>query len=282
MPKSTLPTNFKDDVLASSMGGKRRYRLIHNSDGTVSLEDATTYTQIGSNFGAAQVNNANAAVNASLATDGNASNVVNSFSQASARSNLSTGEKLSVSLGKIMKWFADLRDSAFRSVANNLATSSGGLAVLDAYQGYLLNNNKLNTSNVIDTLSDVIANTQSKKPAGSLSLKAAYNELNGKLAGGYTRLTSNKAGYVNLPNGLKIVFGMYPASSMTHNGGSGTYITTLSLTEYGLKDPVWGTVSVKYPSGLPQAHILDLTTSSIKIGCSHNASNIYVTWIVIG
>ena len=79
-----------------------------------------------------------------------------------------------------------------------------------------------------------------------------------------------------------MVFGMYPASSMTHNGGSGTYVATISLTEYGLKDPVWGTVSVKYPSGLPQAHILDLMTSSIKIGCSHNANNIYVTWIVIG
>ena len=79
-----------------------------------------------------------------------------------------------------------------------------------------------------------------------------------------------------------MVFGMYPASSMTHNGGSGTYVATLSLTEYGLKDPVWGTVGVKYPSGLPQAHILDLTTSRIQIGCSHNANNIYIMWIVIG
>lgn len=181
MAKTTLPVNFKDDVLASSMSGKRRYRLIHNSDGTVSLEDATTYTQVGSNFGAAQANATNTAVNASLATDGNASNVVNTFSQASTRSNLATGEKLSVSLGKIMKWFADLGASAFRSVANNLTTSSSGGAVLDAYQGYLLNNNKVAVSNVIDALSDVVANTQSKKPAGSLALKAAYNELNGKL-----------------------------------------------------------------------------------------------------
>lgn len=182
MAKSTLVTNFQDDILAASMGGKRRYRLIHNSDGTVSLEDATTYTQVGSNFGAAQVNATNKAVNESLATDGNGSNLTNTFSQASARSNLSTGEKLSVSLGKIMKWFADLKDAAFRGVANNLTTSSGGSSVLDAYQGYLLNNNKTNNSNIIDTLADVVANTQSKKPAGSLALKAAYNELNGSLA----------------------------------------------------------------------------------------------------
>lgn len=200
MTKSTLPENFKDDVLATSMGGKRRYRLIHNSDGTVSLEDATTYAQVGSNFGALQVNATNAAVNASLATDGNASNVVNSFSQASGRSNLLTGEKLSVSLGKIMKWFADLRDSAFRSVANNLSTSSSGSSVLDAYQGYLLNNNKVATSNVIDSLSDVVANTQSKKPAGSLALKAAYNGLNGNLA---NKATSKYSSVINHCHNVK-------------------------------------------------------------------------------
>ena len=33
MAKATLPTNYKDDVLASSMGGKRRFRKIENSDG---------------------------------------------------------------------------------------------------------------------------------------------------------------------------------------------------------------------------------------------------------
>lgn len=63
MAKATLPTNFKDDVLASAMGGKRRYNMIHNSDGTVSFEDVTNYTQVGSTFGAAQINATNEAVN---------------------------------------------------------------------------------------------------------------------------------------------------------------------------------------------------------------------------
>ena len=44
MAKQTLPVNFKDDILNSSMGGKRRYNLIQNSNGTVSLEDVTSYT----------------------------------------------------------------------------------------------------------------------------------------------------------------------------------------------------------------------------------------------
>lgn len=63
MAKATLPTNFKDDVLASAMGGKRRYNMIHNGDGTVSFEDVTEYTQVGSTFGAAQINATNTAVN---------------------------------------------------------------------------------------------------------------------------------------------------------------------------------------------------------------------------
>lgn len=66
MAKATLPTNFQDDILSEAMDGKRRYNLIQNSDGTVSLEDATDYSQIGSNFGAVQMNSTNTAVNESV------------------------------------------------------------------------------------------------------------------------------------------------------------------------------------------------------------------------
>lgn len=64
MAKATLPVNFKDDVLNSKMSGKRRYTITQNSDGTYCIEDASTYDQIGSNFGSAQVNATNTAVNA--------------------------------------------------------------------------------------------------------------------------------------------------------------------------------------------------------------------------
>lgn len=63
MAKQTLPVNFEDDILDPSMDGKRRYRLIENADGTYSLEDVTDYTQVGSNFGAAQINATNTGVN---------------------------------------------------------------------------------------------------------------------------------------------------------------------------------------------------------------------------
>lgn len=65
MPKAVLPTNFKDDIINTSMGGKRRYKMINNSDGTISLEDATVYDQVGSTFGSGQLNSTNSAVNGS-------------------------------------------------------------------------------------------------------------------------------------------------------------------------------------------------------------------------
>ena len=50
-----------------------------------------------------------------LGTSGNGSNVTAAFTQASARSNLATGETLAVLFGKIKKWFADLGTLAFKS-----------------------------------------------------------------------------------------------------------------------------------------------------------------------
>lgn len=60
---AVLPTDYQDDVLASSMNGKRRYQLQLQDDGTYILNDVTTYDTIGSIFGAAAVNQICKAVN---------------------------------------------------------------------------------------------------------------------------------------------------------------------------------------------------------------------------
>ncbi len=65
MAKATLPVNFKDDILNAGMDGKRKFTITQNTDGTYSIEDVTQYDQIGSNFGSAQINATNTAVNAS-------------------------------------------------------------------------------------------------------------------------------------------------------------------------------------------------------------------------
>lgn len=55
-----------------------------------------------------------------LSPTGNASNVTAAFTEASTRANLTTGEKLAVSLGKLMKWFSDLKSVAFSGSYNDL------------------------------------------------------------------------------------------------------------------------------------------------------------------
>lgn len=51
--------NYKDDIFS----GQRKYTRINNSDGTISLDDATVYQQVGDNFGAGDMNNLSAAIN---------------------------------------------------------------------------------------------------------------------------------------------------------------------------------------------------------------------------
>ena len=58
-----LPTNFKDDILDTSVNTRRKYRMYENADGTVEFEDVTEYSQVGSEFGAGQINDINEEVN---------------------------------------------------------------------------------------------------------------------------------------------------------------------------------------------------------------------------
>ncbi len=60
---ATLPTNFKDDILDTSVNTRRKYRMYENADGTVEFEDVTEYSQVGSEFGAGQINDINEEVN---------------------------------------------------------------------------------------------------------------------------------------------------------------------------------------------------------------------------
>ena len=77
-------------------------------------------------------------VDGKLGATGNASNVTNTFTIASSRMQLVSGEKLSVSLGKVMKIIADLKTGAYHTVVNNLTTTAANY-VLDARQGKTLN-----------------------------------------------------------------------------------------------------------------------------------------------
>lgn len=58
-----LKTNYVDDVLDTTKNQLRKYRQIQNDDGTVSFVDVTEYTQVGTSFGAKDINDTNAAIN---------------------------------------------------------------------------------------------------------------------------------------------------------------------------------------------------------------------------
>ena len=60
-----LPTNYLDDILAVSMGGKRKFKITHENGSTeeVTIEDISDYDQVGSAFGAGDINQTNQAVN---------------------------------------------------------------------------------------------------------------------------------------------------------------------------------------------------------------------------
>ena len=62
MAYTPLRTDFKDDILDSSNTG-RKYRQITNNDGTMSLQDETTYQQVGSVYGAKEINEEREAIN---------------------------------------------------------------------------------------------------------------------------------------------------------------------------------------------------------------------------
>lgn len=64
MIMADLKTNYVDDVLDTTKNQVRKYQQIQNDDGTVSFVDVTEYTQVGTSFGAKDINDTNAAINA--------------------------------------------------------------------------------------------------------------------------------------------------------------------------------------------------------------------------
>lgn len=71
-------------------------------------------------------------ISSKLDKTGNGSDVTAAFTQAETRTNIATGEKLSVLFGKIKKWFADLGSAAFKDVG-----VVGGVAGHDALTSHL-------------------------------------------------------------------------------------------------------------------------------------------------
>lgn len=70
-------------------------------------------------------------INDKLDKTGDASNATAAFTQASARANITSGEKMSVILGKISKIYADLKSVAFSGSYSDLSGTPGSLPASD-------------------------------------------------------------------------------------------------------------------------------------------------------
>lgn len=71
--------------------------------------------------------NIDALFNEKLTTNGEASNTVVAFTQASTRGNVNTGETLAVLVGKLAKWYTDLKGVAWSGSYNDLSNKPGSM-----------------------------------------------------------------------------------------------------------------------------------------------------------
>lgn len=78
------------------------------------------------------------------------------FTQATTRANIASGESTKTILGKIKKYFADLKSHAFNAPANNLTTTTTGYA-LDARQGKALQD-KLGSTDISEIGDGTVTN----------------------------------------------------------------------------------------------------------------------------
>ena len=127
------------------------------------------------------------------------------FTEAFTRSNISSGDGITTIWGKIKKFFTDLKtvaftgaysdltgkptlgDAASKAVANNLTTASAGSAVLDAYQGKVLE----------DELHPAYANKVAPTMATNVTL---YRNNNYRL-GNFIMINMVLRVYATIPNG---------------------------------------------------------------------------------
>lgn len=194
---------------------------------------------------------------------GDASNVVNAFAQAGTRANLSSGEKLSISLGKIMKWFSDLKTVAFSGKYTDLTERptipAGGIA---------------DASKIIDNIDDIAANTQAGYMAGALALKKVNSDLAGYKFG---TTSDGKPGYI-MPGGADTVI---PFKSHTifdasvSVGSSDASSVTVPLTKYypNYSKITAANIFVKYKNGTLMGYAKTGGSSfSSVLGLSYNNS----------
>lgn len=120
---NNLTTNVNNKPLSAAQGVALK-ALIDDLQETIDNSDLSIATSVQEHIDNSVIHitsEEKTKISNALNKTGDASNVTNTFTSTSSRTNLTTGEKLSVSLGKIMKWFSDLKTVAFSGSYNDLS-----------------------------------------------------------------------------------------------------------------------------------------------------------------
>lgn len=214
-----LPINYLDDILAPSMNGKRKFKITH-SDGTyeeVNIEDVSEYEQVGSTFGAMDINRTNEEVNGLFLS-------------------VSNGKALIASAITDKKVPTDA-DATFAEMAANiegLKLGSGNATTEDVLSGKTFTNS--DGVEYTGAMTNNGAKTASLNCGGSYTIPAGYHNGSGKVtANSLASQTSANAaaaqlttGYTAWVNGVKIT-GTRPAP-VTRQTGSKTLNVPKSST----------------------------------------------------
>lgn len=195
---------------------------------------------------------------------GDASNVTNTITTASTRTNLSTGEKLSVSLGKISKYFSDLKTVAFTGSYNDLInrptsmTANGGNSA--TVNGHTVNSDVPSGAKFTDTVYTHPTGDGNKHiPANGTTNNGKYLKATGT-AGDYQwgNITKNDVinalGYTPGTSSAKpLTYSLSKSGSeiiLTSSNGNTTSVTDSDTTYSNMKG---ATTSVAGTSGLVPA-----------------------------
>lgn len=96
-------------------------------------------------------------------------------------------------------------------------------------------------------------------------------------------LSENQNGVLILESArLKIIYGVYPLNSFANHQESGGYAKELDISEYGLKEPIWATVSPRYPNGHPHVFVGGINANKLILLSDANVSGGYAQWMVVG
>lgn len=250
-PEDGWTVNVKDTDYTYRYSGDKWVAISANAipkatqsvDGLLTKEDKTSYDDANSkkhthsnksvldSITSALVNTWNK-VTDKLDKTGDASNTTNTITTATARTNLTTGEKLSVSLGKISKYFSDLKTVAFTGSYNDLTnkptsmTANGGNST--TVNGHTVNADVPSGAKFTDTVyTHPIGDGNKHIPANGTTNNGKYLKATGT-AGSYQwgNITKN-----DVVNALGYTPGTSSTEPLTYSlSKSGSKITLTSST----------------------------------------------------